>query len=182
MNKNEDAKLVMITLEGDLNGFEVLVSKYEGPVFNAAYRILGDYEQARDAAQTAFIKAFEQLKNYNSEYKFFSWIYRITINESINLAKRQGNRRSKADMPIAVAPTQSPEDKLRRNEINRCIQDALNQMDPKYRVMIVLKHVAECSYREISQVLDLPEKVVKSRLFRARKVMRKMLLRGDHSG
>ena len=55
-------------------------------------------------------------------------------------------------------------------------------MDPKYRVMIVLKHVAECSYREISQVLDLPEKVVKSRLFRARKVMRKILLRGDHSG
>ena len=84
--------------------------------------------------------------------------------------------------PSTAVGRESPEDEVKRKEINHQIQDALNRMDPKYRVMIVLKHLAECSYREIGQVLDLPEKVVKSRLFRARKIMREMLAAGAHNG
>ena len=182
MDKNEDATLVAAILEGELNAFETLVEKYERPIFNAAYRILGDYEQARDVAQAAFIKAFERLGDYNPEYKFFSWLYRITINEAINLVKRQSRRRHEPVTPATAVERDSPEDEVTRKEITRSIQEALNQMDPKYRVMIVLKHIADCSYREIGQVLDLPEKVVKSRLFRARRIMREMLVTGAQNG
>ncbi len=182
MDKNEDAAYVSATLGGDLNAFEALVEKYERPVFTAAYRIVGDFEQARDVAQAAFLKAFEQLENYKPEYKFFSWLYRIAINEAINLAKRRSHIREETVTPSTAVGRESPEDELRRKETNHLIQDALNRMDPKYRVMIVLKHLAECSYREIGQVLDLPEKIVKSRLFRARKIMREMLASGASDG
>ncbi len=182
MDKNEDAACVAATLGGDLNAFGELVEKYEKPVFSAAYRIVGDFEQARDVAQAAFLKAFERLENYNPDYKFFSWLYRIAINEAINLAKRRSHIREEAITPSTATGRESPEDELNRKEINHLIQDALNRMDPKYRVMIVLKHLSECSYREIGQILDLPEKIVKSRLFRARKIMREMLTTGGDDG
>ena len=182
MDKSEDAARVAATLSGDLSAFEALVEKYERPIFAAAYRVVGDFETARDVAQTAFVKAFERLEDYNPRYKFFSWLYRIAINESINLVKRQSSFREEPVTPSTAVAGESPEQEVARREVRDRIQDALNRMDPKYRVMIVLKHVAECSYREIGQVLDLPEKIVKSRLFRARRMMKDMLLKGGKHG
>ena len=92
MHKDEDAALVRDCKSGDRRAMSILVGQYQKPVYNAAYRILGNSDDAADATQTVFLKVFEHINDYNPKYKFFSWIYRIAINESLNQVANDVNR------------------------------------------------------------------------------------------
>ena len=153
----------------------MLVERYDKKLFNTSYRMVNDYEDAMDATQTTFVKAYEKLHTFNPSYRFFSWIYRILLNESLNLL-HQRKRFDQLDSDI-ILRTKNPEDDYKEREAGRHIQAALMDMKPDYRVLIVLKHFQDLSYDEISGVTGIPTKTVKSRLFTARRQLRELLLR-----
>ena len=174
MGNSRDHALVERCKKGDRQALETLVREYQRPVYNAAYRILGNPDDAADATQAAFLKAFENLESYDSNYKFFSWIYRIAINESINQSKRASREQLLDDDEISSEL--GPERDAEAGDLSRGIQGGLMELSEDYRTVIVLRHFSDFSYRQISQVLQIPEKTVKSRLYSARQLMKDHLL------
>jgi RNA polymerase sigma-70 factor (ECF subfamily) len=171
--ENPDRALVKRCLRGNRTALAEVVEKYQRPLFNAAYRILGNREDAADVTQAAFLKAFEHLGNYDPKYKFFSWIYRIAVNESINQIKR-----NKKHEPLAeneATPDSSPYSSVEDDDLKHWIQDGLMALGEDYRAVVVLRHFSDLSYREISDVLGIPEKTVKWRLYTARQSMKERL-------
>jgi RNA polymerase sigma-70 factor (ECF subfamily) len=173
MVKDGDVALVEQCKRGSREAMSQLVSQYERPVYNAAYRILGSVDDAADTTQTVFLKVFEHLQDYDPQYRFFSWIYRIAINESLNQVKKRRHQEPLADSE--ASSWQSPEQKLDSDRLSNRVQGALMELSEDYRTVVVLKHFSGCSYQQISGILQLPEKTVKSRLYTARQVMKKAL-------
>jgi RNA polymerase sigma-70 factor (ECF subfamily) len=173
MNDSQDKALIERCKRGDRRALEQLLGDYERPVYNAAYRIVGNPDDAADVTQVVFLKAFQQLDQYKPKYKFFSWIYRIAINESINQIKRNRNHMSLDDRE--VSGTRGPEDIIDAEDVSREIQESLMGLQEDYRTVVVLRHFSECSYRQISEILHIPEKTVKSRLYSARQLMKENL-------
>jgi RNA polymerase sigma-70 factor, ECF subfamily len=169
---NEDALWVARCLKGDPAAFEPLVRKYERALFSVALRLMRDYEDARDATQNTFIRAFEGLERYDPDRKFFSWIYRIAVNECLNL-----RRARKPQEPLGEdfeVPPRSFEG-LQAAEARERMDEALAALTLEYREVIVLRYFAELSYAEISEATGVPEKTVKSRLFSARQRLATLL-------
>ena len=173
MNSVDDKELIENCMNGDRQAIESLLFKYEKPVFNAAYRMLNSSEDARDVTQTVFLKVIENMNSYNPKYRFFSWIYRIVLNESINCLKKQ-NRLDALDQE-PVSDGRGPEEQTGSEKMSQGMQKALMTIKAEYRTVIVLKPFVDCSYDEISQILDLPEKKVKSRLYSGRQLLREAL-------
>lgn len=166
MVNSRDQLLIERCKRGDRRALEELVGIYEKPVFNAAYRILGNPDDAADVTQTVFLKAFENLERYNPNYRFFSWIYRIAVNESINQLKRGGKQQVLDDS--RPAPTRGPDAAVEAGDLEHVVQEGLMTLTDDYRTVVVLRHFSDCSYRQISDILQIPEKTVKSRLYSAR--------------
>ena len=176
MNDDTDHALLARYRNGDRDAFAELVIRYQRPVYNAAFWILRKAEDASDVTQDVFLKVAEQLDDYDPDYKFFSWIYRIAVNESLNLLRR--NRREEAlddDVDLPASEREDPERKVGEAQLKRRIQEAMMRMSTNDRMVLSLRHFSECSYEEIAQILDIDEKTVKSRLFEARRRLRDML-------
>ena len=174
MHKDRDAALVNDCKRGDRRAMSQLVSQYQRPVFNAAYRILGNMDDAADTTQIVFLKVFEHIADYDSKFKFFSWVYRIAINESLNQVKKRRNQEPLADSQ--ASSWRGPAEELDAARLSSRVQGALMLLNEDYRTVVVLKHISGCSYQQISGILQLPEKTVKSRLYSARQLMKKTLL------
>lgn len=172
---NDDIACVADCLAGNPAAFEPLVRKYDRVLFSVAYRLLGDYEDARDATQNAFVKAFEKLDTFDPNRKFFSWLYRIAVNESLNL--RRGKQPEEA-LPEGLEAAPNQVDSLEGRERRDRVQRALDRLSRDQRDVIVLRHFAELSYDEIGEALGVPEKTVKSRLFSARQRLAELLRQG----
>lgn len=171
----DDAKLAARAAEGDGRAFETIVERYEKPVYNAAYRIARDPDDAADITQTVFIKAYRNLGSYDPSRKFFSWLYRIAVNESINYIKKM-HRSIAVDEELGVS-SESPSRDLEQVEAGDQIQRALMELKLDHRIVVVLKYFLELSYSEISDIAGIPEKTVKSRLFTARQQLRDVLVK-----
>jgi RNA polymerase sigma-70 factor (ECF subfamily) len=171
----DDGVIVRRCLAGDRESFGAIVDRYQRPLFNVALRMLGDREEARDATQTAFVKAWRGLSTYRPEHKFFSWIYRILINQALT----QRSRRRPAEALHEDLPTReaSPEERLEQSERDETIREALATMSLEHRQVIVLRHFLQQSYEEMGEMLGIPAKTVKSRLFTARRVLGAELMR-----
>jgi len=150
----------------DPKAFAALVEAYGRVVFNLALRMTGHHEDARDVTQNVFVKAYEKLDTFDGRSRFFSWIYRIAINESLNLLARR--KRMVALDEELVSDEQSPHRGAEAREEERMVQAALLDLTAEYRQVIVLRHFLDLSHVEMGQVLRLPEKTVKSRLHTAR--------------
>lgn len=168
-----DADLVRSSLDGDAAAFGELLDRYERPVFNAAFRMLGNREDAADVCQTVFLRAWESLASYDPERRFYSWIYRIAIHESLRVLER---RRPQDDLTdVAASRDVAPDALVERADLARTVQEALDVMTTDYRTVIVMRHFLDASYQEIAEALQVPEKTVKSRLFTARQRLRTLL-------
>ena len=177
MQNDDDALLVERSIGGDLEAFEMLVTRYQRVLFKVAMRMLGDYEDARDATQAALVKAYQNLRSFDPRFRFFSWMYRILLNECLNA--RRGRRRDLEDIQdesFDVAGNGTPLDALERTERRHRVQQALLSLPDDYRQVVVLRHFAELSYDDIAAALAIPVKVVKSRLYTARQRLAVMLL------
>ncbi|MBL0144215.1 MAG: sigma-70 family RNA polymerase sigma factor [Betaproteobacteria bacterium] len=176
MDKDPDQTLVEGCRNGDRAAFGALVARYQRPIYNAAYRVLGNADDAADTAQAVFLKVAEKLDDYDPQYKFFSWLYRIAVNESLNLLRRN-KREDPLDEEVELpgAESANPEWQLNEAQLSRRVQGALMRLKADDRVVITLRHFSECSYREIGVILELDERTVKSRLFEARSRLKGML-------
>lgn len=172
-NEPDDITLVRGCLGGDERAFEVLVLRYQGPIYNAVLRMVRDRDDASDLTQSAFLKAYQQLSRFDPQYKFFSWIYRIAVNETLNYVKRRN--RQEPLVGDRASEDRSPENLLVGTEVSRHVQDALMQISADYRVVVVLRHFHDCSYEDMAAILGVPEKTIKSRLFSARRQLRELL-------
>ncbi len=171
----DDNVLIRQCLNGDINAFENLVDKYQKQILNVAYRMIHDFDEAEDIAQSVFIRAYENLKAFNPKYKFFSWIYRIAVNESLNYLNKK-SRKEELNKNL-ITKEKTLDQIVDGIELSEKIQDALIVLDLNYRVVIVLNHFMDFSYKEISDILEIQEKTVKSRLFTARQLLKDILIK-----
>jgi RNA polymerase sigma-70 factor (ECF subfamily) len=177
---DSDETLVQRCRGGDGGAFRILVSRYQRPIYNAAYRVLGNAEDASDVTQLAFMEVAERLGEYDPEHKFFSWIYRIALNAALNVLRRNRRREPPPDGDLpGGSDTTDPEWRALDAERSRRIQAALMQLGEDQRTVLTLRHFSDLSYREIALVLEIEETTVKSRLFEARQRLRELL--GDLS-
>lgn len=175
MTRDEhDTMLIQACLHGDRSAFDEIVDRYQRVLYNAAYRITGSVDDAMDVTQSAFLAAFEKLHTFDPSRRFFSWIYRITCNRALKLVEK---RRPLAAIDAEAHSTDSnPEVVYGSTESSEFLERALRELGPEHRMAIVLKHILGFSYHEISELIGVPEKTVKSRLFTARQRLRVVLL------
>ena len=179
MIKESDITLVKSCLNGNKGAFEALVVKYEKAIFNIAFRLMNNYEDAMDITQSVFIKAYEKLDTFDDSRKFFSWLYKIAVNESINFRKMK--RLTEEIDNNYPEKRENPEENMIRSELSDRVQTALMTLAFDYRIVIVLKHFQNLSYKEISDLLAIPEKTVKSRLFTGRQLLKGILVEKGYS-
>ena len=171
-----DERLVERCLEGDREAFATLVRRYQRPIFHAAYRVLGREEDASDVTQAVFLKMVERMRDFDPRYRFFSWIYRIAINEALNHIARAANRTTGIQSE-PVSEADRPDQAYADREMSAMVQECLMELSPDLRAVVVLRHFAGRSYSDIADAVGVPEKTVKSRLFTARQRL-KLLLEG----
>jgi RNA polymerase sigma-70 factor (ECF subfamily) len=165
----QDRALVKRCLEGQRDAAGGLVDRYQKRLFNVALRMLNNVQDAEDVTQTVFLKAFLKLRTYNPRYRFFSWIYSMTVNESLNMLKRRKPTATLQDEFDIRAPGAAPD---RAAEVQDRVGRALMSLKPDDRAVVVLRHFVSFSYQEIADVLEIPVRTVKSRLYTARERLR----------
>jgi RNA polymerase sigma-70 factor (ECF subfamily) len=149
-------------------------------LYNAAYRILGNEHDASDVTQAVFLRVLERIEEYDSQYRFFSWIYRIAVNEAIDLLRRKRREEPIEDETLLPDPGGTdPQEQYSARQRARQLQGALMKLKTEDRVVLTLRHFSELSYAEIAGILNLEEKTVKSRLFEARRRLATILLAND---
>jgi RNA polymerase sigma-70 factor, ECF subfamily len=176
--EQSDWDLLQRYRDGDRAAFTELVTRYHRPVYNAAFGVLHCVEDARDITQEVFLKVAERHGEYDPQFKFFSWIYRIALNESLNL-QRRNSRKDTRDVEFslpAADKSANPEKQVGDDQLSARIRSAMMRMSQNDRMVLELRHFSECSYEEIGQILDLDEKTVKSRLFESRQRLRGLLV------
>ncbi len=169
----DDLALVRQALAGRTEAFGTLVTRYQRVMYTVALRMLGNPEDAQDATQDAFVNAYQRLASFDSNYRFYSWMYRILVNECLNVNR---DRRPQEPLDDDAAGSGSPFDNALAAERRDQINVALLQLSPEYRTVVVLRHFAGQSYAEIAEALSIPEKTVKSRLYSARQRLGELLL------
>lgn len=175
MSEANDRVQVDKCLAGDTRAFGVLVERYQSVLFNVALRMLNNHEDAMDVTQNAFIKAYEKLDTYNPKYKFFSWMYKIMVNESLNTINR---RKPQSEVHQTIASTdKTPDESYSDNWTMERVQSAIVKLPIEYRRLVVLRHFGNLSYRDMSGALDIPEKTIKSRLYSARQMLKDILIK-----
>lgn len=173
---SEDTSNPKLEISGDdPKAFERIVDEYEKKIFNLVYRMVNNYEDAMDITQTAFMKAYDKRDYYNPNYNVFSWLYKIAVNEAINFIQKRKRTVTLAYDPVSRG--RNPEERLSQAEEADRIQSALATLKPDHRVIVVLRHFLDLSYNEISDILDLPLKTVKSRLFTSRQRLKDILIK-----
>jgi RNA polymerase sigma-70 factor (ECF subfamily) len=182
-----EARLISRLRARDLTAFEELVAHFERPVYSLCFRLLGDAEEARDAAQETFLKVYRGLGGFRGEAGLKTWIYRIAINQAMNQKRwwRRRHRyetislditRGQSDTTIGnslPAHTSSPEAQAISSERERSIMRALDEIKQEYRVALILREIEELSYEEIAEALGISIGTVKSRIARGREELRR---------
>jgi RNA polymerase sigma-70 factor, ECF subfamily len=177
MSFPDDIALVTRCKSGDHSAFEQLVLKYQDRVYNLCRHMLQDAEDAQDAAQDAFLKAYGALKNFDPEASLYTWLHRIAINTCLDYNKKSRPEPFKEESTIEDLPSSlpSPEQLYQSKETGRAIETALRKLPKKLRAVIVLKEIEGLPYDEIAEVLHTSVGTVKSRISRAREELRRLL-------
>jgi RNA polymerase sigma-70 factor (ECF subfamily) len=180
-----DLELVQRVQAGDKKSFDILVLKYQHKVINLVMRYMHDPDTAQDVAQEAFIKAYRGLKNFRGESAFYTWLYRIAINTAKNHLVSQGRRAPTSDIDAdeaeqfegesALKEYGTPENEILRDEIQSIVSNAIDALPDDLRTAIVLRELEGMSYEEIAEAMDCPIGTVRSRIFRARESIDKVL-------
>lgn len=181
LTRDEESRVIRAVLEGDADRFEELVRAYEKGIYNLCLRMLGDEQDALDAAQEAFFKAYRSLSGFRGESRFSTWLYRLAGNVCLDMLRKRPNTPTVSmdddDTPLFLADSSpSPQELLERSEIRRSVDAALGTLPPEFRQAVVLRDVNGLSYEEIAEVTGLEAGTVKSRIFRARRKLAAALL------
>jgi RNA polymerase sigma factor (sigma-70 family) len=181
----EDDKLVSRAVKGDQDAYGALMAKYQKPLYFHVIRMVKDHEQVEDLVQEAFMKAFDNLDSYNTNYAFSTWLYRITTNHTIDYLRKKKLQTFSINEPVKTKDghvdfqiedeTAETDRNIIRKQRQDIIHEAIQNLPEKYRVVIEMRHLEELSYEEIATELDLPLGTVKAHIFRAREMLYKAL-------
>lgn len=185
-----DVELITKAIGGREDGFEELVRRYQRPITAYIYRMLNDYESSLDVTQEVFIKVYNSLERYSSDYKFSTWLYRIAHNAAIDYMRRNSANLQSLETETAdgayqlqiESPLLTPEQERERSEWRSEIEAVVKCLPAVYRELILLRHAQDLSYDEIAEVTNLPLGTVKNRLFRAREMMREIFIERGFDG
>ena len=172
-----DDELIDQVRAGNLKSFEELIDRYRNQVFNFVYRILGSRDDAEDILQDTFMKVYQHLPRYKKQAKFSSYLFTIAHNLSMNRVNYRKRSQMKLDTLAQSGGERSvtdrtPDSQLRENEIATVVHRAIEKLPPKYRAALVLSEFEGFSYKQIGDVLNCSVGTVKSRIFRARDLLR----------
>lgn len=184
---DKEKHLLRMAKSGDVEAFEQLIEGYQRKIFNIAFRMLGNYDDAGDMAQEVFIRMYKSISSFKEQSSLSTWIYRITTNVCLDeLRKRKNRKITYIDEEIRLDDGDvkrqmenegpSPEDYAETNEIKKVVRDAILQLPEEYRIIIVLRDIQGFSYEEIAAILKCPEGTVKSRISRARHALGNILV------
>ncbi len=183
----DEETLVRRSQAGDRQAFEQLVSRYERKVYNLAYRLMGNADDAYDAAQEAFLKVYLSLGDFRGQSAFGTWLHRIVANVCLDEIRRRRRQpvSSLEELPPGsnggaqrqlADPGGGPQEAVERGERVAMIQEGLNALEPEYRLAVILRDVQGHSYEEIARILDCSLGTVKSRLNRGRQALKEKLV------
>ena len=180
----EEQGLIRRCQAGDVKAFEQVVRRYQTQVYNIAYGMLGNVDDAQDLTQDVFAIVWQKIGQFQFKARFSTWLYRITTNLSLNEKNRQGRRQT---IPVEIDDTQAwtpidtntPEKMALLAEQRQLLQSALAKLKSKHRQILVLREMEDLSYEELSEVLGCSVGRVKSRLFEARMALRRILQQKD---
>lgn len=178
--------LIEKSKKGDIHAFETLIEAYQKKVFNIAFGMLHNYEDANDAAQEVFIRVFKSIKNFKGESSFSTWLYRITANVCLDeLRKRKNKNVVSIDEDITleegeisrqiIDDSPTPDIVAEKNELRKIIYNAISELSEEHKTVIVLRELHGFSYDEISEMIKCPQGTVKSRISRARNILKNIL-------
>ena len=176
----EESVWIQRALEGDTGAFNRLVQMYQTPVYNLTYRMLGERMEAEDAAQETFLRAFRNLHRYDCERPFRTWLLSIASHHCIDRIRRRRPVFSLDTVIHSASGDVEPEKTVIERERQAGVQDLLEGLPPTDRMAVILLYWYDCSYEEVAEMLDLTTSAVKSRLYRARRVMAQALEEGAY--
>jgi RNA polymerase sigma-70 factor (ECF subfamily) len=190
VNQTPDHELIERCLAGRQDAFGQLVERYQSRLFHSLVHLLGSTEDAQDAAQNAFVQAFEKLSTFRGQSQFYSWLFRIAYNLAVSEKRKarlmevslDGRREASGLEPSDVNPSTEPSYAMDVADRQRVVQQALSELTAEFRTALVLKEIDGMSYEEIAEVLVIPLGTVRSRIHRARLELRdklSALLRSD---
>lgn len=176
----EDCELVRQAQIGETAAFKMLVERHQRAIYNLCYRMLKQTEEAKDATQETFLKAYRSLRGFRHESRFKTWLCRIATHECLNRLRHQKplslDEIQEEDRHFQVADSaSSPLEQIGRKEVQSMIHQAIDALPDSYRLAITLYHLDELSYEEIAQTMDIPIGTVKTYLFRARAILKSKL-------
>jgi RNA polymerase sigma-70 factor (ECF subfamily) len=175
-----DEELALKAKGGEMRAFEALVEKYKRHAYFIAYGFAGDREAALDLSQEAFVRAYKAINRYKPDFRFFTWFYKILSNLCIShLEKRRVRKRyqvSLEEIPFEFASSRSdPAAAYEQKELRKKLWEGIKNLPPDFKEIIILKHFRDFSYKEISEVLQIPIGTVMSRLYYARMKLKEEL-------
>jgi len=184
----DESALVARARDGDAEAYNELVSHYERKIFRLAKHITQNDEDAEDVLQETFLKAYEHLPDFQGQSKFYTWLVRIAVNESLmKLRKRKSDRTVPLDEPVDTGEDtvvreiavweENPEERYSREELAQILEEAVQSLKPAFRTVFVLRDIEELSTEETAEALGISIPAVKSRLLRARLQLREKLTR-----
>lgn len=184
-SREEDSALIKRAIAGDQKAFRRLRLKYHDSIFKLISRMIRNSEEVEDLTQEAFIKAFTSLASFDEEYAFSTWLYKIATNNSIDHIRKKKLQTFSINKPIESEESDysfeladnepEPDQELIATQRKKMLDDAMNSLPPKYRQVILMRHVEEKEYQEIAKTLKLPLGTVKAHIFRARELLYKQL-------
>jgi len=193
--EDEDREIVLRCQKGDVEAFSILVERHQKKMLNVAYRMTGDYEEACDCVQEAFIAAYRGIEKFRREARFSTWLYGIVVNQTRNRLRQLRSRRDHegpgTEYPLggatspndckgtgaAESTAESAADCWEREELKEKVQGCIGGLDEDFREVLVLKDIQNLSYEEIRDALHIPAGTVKSRLYRARLALKDCLVK-----
>ena len=174
----DDAQWVTASKNGDQDAFSLLVQHYQRRVFNLVFRMLQNYEEASEVTQEAFLAAWQGLPSFRGEARFSTWLYRIAYNCAL---KQLETRKRERALQTALQAEQMVDDEDPKNALlemldnQEMVQEQLSQLPPKYRIVLILRHLQDMTYEEMAEVLTMPVGTIKTHLFRARNLLKERL-------
>ena len=172
-----DAQLIKAFCEGDTGAFNALVDRWQHRIHRVAYRYFNSHDEAREITQKTFIRVYKKLKTLDDYNAFSAWIYRIANNLCLDEAKRAGRKKSASmdefdQAPIANTISEHPDRPLQQKELEAILQQALQQLPAEQRMVVIMKEYEGMKFREIAEVLHIPESTVKSRMYYGLRTLR----------
>jgi RNA polymerase sigma-70 factor, ECF subfamily len=170
----DDKALVRACQKGDMRAFETLVTRYQKKVYWIAYNFVGDAEDAKDLAQEAFIRVYRSIDRFDQKYNFYTWLYRIVVNLSIDLLRKRKKHDAVSldDFPIDPEVEMSPARPIANAELKEQIEKVLNALPQKYKTVIVLRDVQELPCEEIAKIIGCTNATTRWRLHKAREMFK----------